>query len=844
MPQYLLAVLLSAFALSPLTRAQAQTTVLFDEDDPIGAGYRDASQGAVAGGDALYMLAGDKLPVTTNAFTGTTAGDLEYLHTSAGSWSMFVGNDGGAVVDLTEADSIVLYLNGPVAVPGGELPRFALRTQTGQTTEPIWLSVPSNVRRASSSGFTDQSTTNASLTTAYVEVLPSTLRRPGYPEDLIITFDDVPLDTSVAGIGAPATPSKFVVETASGLQLDFRFRDLDGNGTISASNEYIDVLTPNEAGSSSQSPTWRLELASVPADLVPPGAGDVFELNLLYDEFSVDGDPGTWQRRSYPMIDVAPDGAPTDVSGIVFMNGGVTPEQRSVWFDRVEAVTNDDETFLDDVQKKTFAFFWNETNPANGLVRDRTGNPGLCSIAAVGFGLSAYTVGIDRGWITREQGIQRVLNTLRFFWNAPQGSGATNVTGYKGFFYHFLDMDTGYRRGTTELSTIDTALLLGGVIHVGEYFDGESAAEEEIRALADSIYFRVDWQWAVNNDPLVTLSWDPEDGYSNFDWRGYNEAMIIYILGIGSPTYPLDPASWTQWTSTYRWESHYGFSFVRFPPLFGHQYTHVWVDFRGIQDDYMRGRGIDYFENSRRATLAQRAYHIDNPRNWVNYSRDEWGLTASDYPDGYIARGAPPAQNDEGTIAPTAPGGSVPFAPTETIAALRTIKRKYQNMYGAYGFRDAYNRTRAWYSDQYLGIDQGPIILMIENHRTGAVWDSFMQNEHVQRGLDLAGFRPTDTAIDHGPRASGDDATPDIVAAYPNPFSEGVTIRVELPEAVSARLEAFDVLGRRVAVIADRHFSAGHHDVLWSPAAAAKGVYFIRVSTQDAASSVTVVLGR
>ena len=547
---------------------------------------------------------------------------------------------------------------------------------------------------------------------------------------------------------------------------------------------------------------------------------------------ALDDDADSWQRVAIPVLDLeaTPD-LLESVSGIVFQNGGVTAAERTVWFDRVEAIENDDEAFMEEVQRATFEFFWQEANPSNGLIRDRLGAGAASSIAAVGFGLSAYTVGVDRGWITRDQAVERVGNTLRFFWNAPQSSAATNVTGYKGFFYHFLDMNTGYRRGTTELSTIDTALLLGGVLHVGEYFDAAAAEEEEIRALDDSIYRRVDWSWAVNNPPLVTLSWKPEEGFSSFDWRGYNEAMIIYILGIGSPTHPLDPSAWAQWTSTYRWETHYGFSFVRFPPLFGHQYTHVWIDFRDIQDDYMRSRNSDYFENSRRATLAQRAYHIANPRNWSNYSRDEWGLTASDYPDGYIARGAPPAQNDEGTIAPTAPGGSVPFAPDETLAALRTIKRKYPALFGDYGFKDAYNASRFWYSQQYLGIDEGPIILMMENHRTGAIWDKTMQNEHILRGLELAGFRKSTVGTEETPAVSDEVMSLDV---FPNPFSHVATISVSNTRSAHLRLSVFDALGRRVATPADAWYAAGQHIIRWAPDALANGVYFIRLDAEGA----------
>ena len=400
--------------------------------------------------------------------------------------------------------------------------------------------------------------------------------------------------------------------------------------------------------------------------------------------------------------------------------------------------------YLDLVAEKAFDYFWEEANPANGLIKDRSTSGSASSIAAVGMGLSAITVGIDRGWITREEGRERVRTALNFFWTCPQSTAATNVCGYKGFFYHFLNMQTGLRAGTTELSTIDTALLLGGVIHAKEYFTEDDADEEQIRALADSIYYRVDWPWASPRAPLVSHGWRPENGYIGNDWNGYNEAMIVYLLGLGSPTFPLPSSAWDAWTSGYgnQWGTFYGYTFLSFPPLFGHQYSHLWFDFRGIADAYMRERGIDYFENSRRATLAQRAYSAANPANHPNYAADEWGLTASDDPFGYRAHGAPPAQSDNGTITPTAPGGSIAFTPDESREALRTFYRAYRpRIWGDYGLLDAYNIRENWFGDDFLGIDQGPIVIMIENLRTERIWDAFMMNEDIQLGTGAGGIR-------------------------------------------------------------------------------------------------------
>lgn len=431
-----------------------------------------------------------------------------------------------------------------------------------------------------------------------------------------------------------------------------------------------------------------------------------------------------------------------------------------------------DRAFLDTLQQRTFNFFWERANPANGLVPDRWPTPSFSSVAAVGFGLAAYPVGIERGWITRAQGAERTLITLRFLWNAPQGAQPSGVTGHQGLFYHFLDMNTGHRFERVELSTIDTGLLMAGVLFSREYFDGSGAREAEIRNLADSLYRRVNWQWMVNQPTRLSMGWHPESGYIKSDWHGYDESMILHVLALGSPTHPIDPLIWTTYTSTNKWGTFYGQEHVGFAPLFGHQYSHIFIDFRGIQDPYIRARGIDYFENSRRATLAQQRYAIDNPHQWAGYGADVFGLTAADGPVDaeleyrgerrrfwtYSARGASHTEvRDDGTLAPTAAGGSIPFAPEVTIRALRTMRERYgAGLWGQYGFLDSFNPSftftdvrlqhgrvipaLGWFDGDYLGIDQGPIVLMIENYRSELIWKYLRRNPYIIQGLRRAGF--------------------------------------------------------------------------------------------------------
>ena len=450
------------------------------------------------------------------------------------------------------------------------------------------------------------------------------------------------------------------------------------------------------------------------------------------------------------------------------------------------AVSNVD-AFSEDLTRRTFDYFWDTTERQRCLAPDRWPSNPSSSIAATGFALTAFGIGAERGYVTREEAAQRTRDCLAFYWNAPQGPQPTGVSGYKGFFYHFLKNDDGTRYRTTELSTVDTALLLGGVLFAQSYYDRDTPAEREIRDLAEKIYRRVDWTFVkrdltgtsaknLQNSHAITMGWRPEKGFETHDWVGYNEGMLVYVLALGSPTHPVGKDAWDKgWAANLEkdWGTYYGQQHLQFEPLFGHQYSHVWVDFRGIQDEFMRGKGIDYFENSRRATLSQRAYGAANPNKWVGYSGALWGWTASDGPGGhrnlvvngrprrfmgYSARGVSAERVvDDGTIVPTAAGGSIPFAPEVTIPALMNMKAKYgDQLYARYGFKDSFNPSFTfanlpsrsgtvdpqvgWIARDHLGIDQGPILSMMENHRSGLVWRVMRKNPHIREGLKRIGF--------------------------------------------------------------------------------------------------------
>jgi len=445
--------------------------------------------------------------------------------------------------------------------------------------------------------------------------------------------------------------------------------------------------------------------------------------------------------------------ASADSEGSAPLPGGTLDESHAKVFN----------PFLAELEERTFRFFWETANPKNGLVPDRYPTPSVASVAAVGFGLTALPIGVERGYITRAAARDRVLTTLRFLARAPNQNG---------FFYHFVDMSTGTRANGSEVSTVDTSLLLAGMLFCQSYFDSADPQEVKLRKLVDEIYRRVDWTWAQARPPSIALSWTPEEGFSSSDWTGYNEGMLVYLLALASPTHTIGDQAWNTWTSGYdkHWGTVYDQTYLGFAPLFGHQYTHVWVDFRGIRDAYMRAHGLDYFENSRRATYAQRRYAIANPRHWQAYGKNIWGMSASDGPGttrepyqgedrsffSYAARGMGIGHIlDDGTIAPTAAISSLPFAPEIVLpATLEMYHRFGASIYSSYGFRDAFNASfrssseaqarhpadAGWVDPDYLGIDQGPILAMIENYRSELIWRVMRDSTYLRTGLERAGF--------------------------------------------------------------------------------------------------------
>ncbi len=419
-----------------------------------------------------------------------------------------------------------------------------------------------------------------------------------------------------------------------------------------------------------------------------------------------------------------------------------------------------DQRLLQQLQRETFDYFWHEANPANGLIPDKTQEGSPASIAATGLGLSIYPVAVERGFLKRGLAADRTLRTLRFFWQSEQSERA-QATGYQGFYYHYLDVTTGCRAWKCELSTIDTAFLLASALLSAQYFDADTQKEREIRELAENLYRRANWQWALNHGRAVTHGWKPARGFLRYRWQGYCEALILYVLALGSPSYPIPPSSYETWLSTYQWKKFYDIEFLYAGPLFIHQMSHLWIDFRGIQDEFMRAKKIDYFENSRRATYIQQRYAMRNPRNFTGYGRFCWGITASDGPGekvlrikgvkrrfyDYTARGVPHGP-DDGTLAPWAAVASLLFAPEIVLPTMHHFAESRLKVASPYGFKATFNETYpaprgrkyGWISPWHIGLNQGPIVMMIENYRTSLLWRLMRRCSPLVNGLRRAGF--------------------------------------------------------------------------------------------------------
>ncbi|MBY3564481.1 glucoamylase family protein [Rhizobium laguerreae] len=425
----------------------------------------------------------------------------------------------------------------------------------------------------------------------------------------------------------------------------------------------------------------------------------------------------------------------------------------------LQRIEDIDAALVDRLQHSAFNYFLKYTNPENGLVADTSIGGVPCSIAAVGFALSSYPVGVERLWISREEAAERTVNTLRFFAEARQGD-ERHATGHRGFFYHFLHMDTGHRAWNSELSTIDTALLVAGILTAAQYFNREDdETETEIRELATFIYERVDWRWALNKGDTIAMGWKPSSGFLRWRYHGFDEAIILYTLALASRTHPIPQSCYDAFTSSYSWMLHGKQSYLYAGPLFIHLFSHAWIDFRTIQDKPMAERNWDYFRNTQVMINVQRDYAERNPGQFVGYNRNIWGFSACDGPPptrrmrggrqpkvlGYAARGAPLGP-DDGTIAPWAALACLPYDRQAALDGTKALLTTYPNLLLEGGFPGGFNptvktkRPEGWVDDRTVGIDQGLVVMTIENDRSDFIWKLMRQSPVIRLGLERAGF--------------------------------------------------------------------------------------------------------
>jgi hypothetical protein len=401
-----------------------------------------------------------------------------------------------------------------------------------------------------------------------------------------------------------------------------------------------------------------------------------------------------------------------------------------------------DDALLGDIEKAAFLYFWEQANPNTGMVRDRckigaSSKNDIGSIAATGFGLTALCIADKYGYVPRSQLLARALNALRFIWK--------RLPNHRGFFFHWANINNGERLWDSEVSSIDTAILLCGVLTCRQCFRHSDVGE-----LAELIFRRVDWKWLSEDTPLLPHGWRPESGFLQYRWDDYSELMMLYLLGLGSPTYPLAPDAWNAWKRTAF--EYQGIRYIgSFAPLFVHQYSQAWFDFRGKRDRY-----ADYFQNSAIATDVHRRFCLDLSHQFTDYTDDLWGITASDSPRGYAVWGGPPATGPiDGTVVPSAAAGSLPFQPAATMRVLRTIKERYPAAWCRYGFIDAFNPLTNWYDSDVIGIDNGISMIMAENARSGFVWSTFMANPEARLAMERAGLKsyPPASGFDKKSRA-------------------------------------------------------------------------------------------
>jgi hypothetical protein len=803
---FVVILLLPLLALGP---AGAQDIVIFDDDDAAGTGFYDASWGN-ASNSFLHLIgpSKDKMPINSaQKYQGLHSGVIRWKQVAGGEWRLFIAADGWASHNATGFDSLLFYLNGPQAVSGDVLPHLGLEDTDNQLS----------------------STTPLAAHFSGLDAEVSTWQRVPIPLTAFQPFGNFDLDK---------------LKTV-------RF----SNGAVTADTLtlWVDEIRVIKKARDAQPPAAPQNLRATSYDrLIELDWDDNTETDLFdYQVYRATNAAGPFTRLSSDAVRASYHFDTPVINGTIYYYK-VTALDSSLnesGFSNTVTVTpmpKPAAELLDLEQRAAFYFFWYASNPNTGVSLDRMTNPTLGATGSTGFALTTYPIAVERGWITRAQAAERTLKVLRFY--------RDRADRFHGFYPHFLNSATGR---VIELfskdngaDVVESAYFFAGALTCRQYFTAGDAVETEIRQIATGLYNAADWQFLRRNtagDTLQNLSWwwSPTYGFQNGGRvTGFNEAMIVYLLALGSPTHAVPATTYHQgWASTYRRNR---FQFGMMLPveslsssLFTYQYTHCWVDYRNKRDAY-----ANYFDNSRIATLINRQYCISQSGAY-GYSDSLWGLTACDGPGfppfrGYEARG--PFQFDDGTIAPTAALASMPFTPEESLAALVYMYNHHRDgLWGPYGFKDAFNITANpdWFDPDYIGIDQGPIVIMIENYRSQLIWNLFMRNAEIQEALKKAGY--VTTAVEE---KTGEALPRRFVLEqnFPNPFNAGTSLRYALPKAGAVYLAIYDLNGKLVRVLIDQAETAGEHVINWDGRdqhgeVSASGVYFARL-TQEGQTAV------
>ncbi len=566
----------------------------------------------------------------------------------------------------------------------------------------------------------------------------------------------------------------------------------------------------------------------------------------------IDGVTTSFQEKIIPLKDSLVGFDFTRMRQVaIVLDSSATEKAGTLYFDNFYFVNKHEsystiDDLLDLISKKACKYFFDHVHPTTGLVRDHSSDVNVSSIAAVGFQLTALGIGAERTWVTRSDAAsntKKILKTL----SANQDSNASGSNGYKGFYYHMLGINTGLRDGTSELSSIDASIFFAGVIFAREYFHDSTSDEIQIRALADSIVNRVDWRWMLDTlKNQFYMDWKPSIGFGPSHWDNYtDEAILISFLAIGSGK--VDSSVFYAWTRVRGTYGAYTFRQSYWGSLFTYLYAHCWIDFKKCGYDHCSD-SVNWWNNSEQAVKANRQFCIDNSANYSTYSDSSWGLTACFGPGGYnggVSKSygafplADPPPNHDGTIPPYGAGSSIIFFDSiqnESVKALKNYYDNYPRLWGLYGFKDAFNLGRAsdstddWYANDYVGIDIGTLLVMIENYRTGLVWNYFLKNKYVATAIKTI-FKKDISALSLSVEfnVSNIPESAFLQQNYPNPFNPSTTISFSLPSQSFVSLRIFDLLGREVATIVSEEMSAGNYSKRWNAANISSGIYFYRL---------------